>query len=84
MEIILLHAIAWCGATRDAHPLLVLKVKETVIIRNGICFKSFCKMIKMMMLLNGGRTRTQREESRFYRPNNVQVCPLDNVLSRMK
>ena len=41
--------------------------------------KVFGKMIKMMMLLNGGRTRTQKEEL-----NNVQVCPIDNVLSIMK
>ena len=41
--------------------------------------KVFGKMIKMMMLLNGGRTRTQKEEL-----INVQVCPIDNVLSRMK
>ena len=46
--------------------------------------KVFGKMIKIMMLLNGGRTRTQREELHFYSPNNVQVCPMDNVLSRMK
>ena len=37
-----------------------------------------------MMLLNGGRTWTQEEEFSFYIPNNDQVCPMDNVLSRMK
>ena len=37
-----------------------------------------------MMLLNGGGTRTQGEEFGFYSPNNDQVCPMDNVLSRMK
>ena len=46
--------------------------------------KVFGKIIKMMMLLNGGGTRTQGEEFGFYSPNNDQVCPMDNVLSRMK
>ena len=46
--------------------------------------KVFGQIIKMMMPLNDSSTRTKIVEFGFYSQNNVEVSPIDNLLSRMK
>ena len=76
------NLLVWC------HMILILskfwRLRKLWLYVMVFALKVFGKIIKMMMLLNGGRTWTQEEEFSFYIPNNDQVCPMDNVLSRMK